>query len=71
MSGKISRRRKRKVRRERNKDEIRCCVEVFADVITNSDSQESFPNRENYWLTERRSNFTHFDHSTSRGRMRP
>jgi len=46
MSGRVSRRRTRKVRREMMKDEIRCCINVFEEFIYNSDRKAHFIDRE-------------------------
>ena len=46
MSGRVSRRRQRKVRREMDKDEIRCCVSVFEEFIYSSIEKTRFINRE-------------------------
>ena len=46
MSGRVSRRRKRKVRRQMMKDEVRCCISVFEEFIYNSDSKARFIERE-------------------------
>lgn len=51
MSGSTSRRRKRKIRRESIKEEIRCCREMFADVITGDDGDDWFPHRDYNTLT--------------------
>lgn len=53
MSGRESRRRKRKVQRESNKDEVRCCIDSFGDILAKADTIESFPNRDIHWLTSR------------------
>ena len=51
MSGSTSRKRKRKLRRESIKEEIRCCREMFADVIAGDDDDDLFPLRDYNTLT--------------------
>ncbi|MHA1908556.1 MAG: hypothetical protein ACW98Y_14740 [Candidatus Thorarchaeota archaeon] len=46
MSGRVARRRKRKVKRQMMKDEVRCCISVFEEFIYNSDSKARFIERE-------------------------
>ncbi|MDF1540696.1 MAG: hypothetical protein P1Q69_17495 [Candidatus Thorarchaeota archaeon] len=46
MSGRVSRRRQRKVKREMAKDEIRCCVNVFEEFIYSSSEKTRFIDRE-------------------------
>ena len=53
MSASESRRRKRKTKRERNKDEIRCCIDSFADEILKPMNRMYFPERDIMPLTER------------------
>ncbi|MGY5853553.1 MAG: hypothetical protein RTU92_08320 [Candidatus Thorarchaeota archaeon] len=51
MSGYDSRKRKRRMRRESKKEEVRRCIEVFADFITNTDGIDMFPHAEYNRLT--------------------
>ncbi|MFX0045642.1 MAG: hypothetical protein ACFE8Z_07325 [Candidatus Hermodarchaeota archaeon] len=53
MSASDYRKRKRKMRRERNKDEVRTLRLVFADFINNGHNLERFPIREYIALTPR------------------
>jgi hypothetical protein len=61
MSASESRRRKRKAKRERNKDEIRCCIDSFADVIIKPKNKMYFPERDLMPMTER-----WYNHATDR-----
>ncbi len=51
MSASEYRKRKRKMRRERNKDEVRTLRLIFADFINNSHNSERFPIHEYIALT--------------------
>ena len=42
MSGHVSSKRRRKVRREMVKDEIRCCVDAFEDYIGIAERRKRF-----------------------------
>ena len=44
MSGRVSSRRRRKVRREMMKNEIRCCVDDFEDIIHTTEARSNFSN---------------------------
>ena len=61
MSASESRRRKRKAKRERNKDEIRCCIDSFADEIIKPKNKMNFPERDLMPMTER-----WYNHRTNR-----
>ena len=51
MSGSISRRRKRKVVRQRGKEEIRWYIKYFADMIEEQHDNTMFPDSEYTTLT--------------------
>ena len=53
MSAREARKRKRKVKREYNKNELRWYRAAFADVIDNGHSSNSFPLRDYIALTPR------------------
>ncbi|MGY5876380.1 MAG: hypothetical protein RTU30_11595 [Candidatus Thorarchaeota archaeon] len=42
------------MRRESKKEEVRRCIEVFADYITNKDDIDKFPHEEHNRLTWKR-----------------
>ncbi|MFW9847058.1 MAG: hypothetical protein ACFFD6_09935 [Candidatus Thorarchaeota archaeon] len=53
MSAREARKRKRKVKREYNKNELRWYRAAFADVINNGHSTDGFPLRDYIALTPR------------------
>ncbi|MHA1926917.1 MAG: hypothetical protein ACW974_13455 [Candidatus Thorarchaeota archaeon] len=53
MSAREARKRKRKVRREMNKNELRWYTAAFADIIDSSHTTSNFPLRDYIALTPR------------------
>ncbi len=64
MSASEYRKRKRKMQRERNKDEVRLVRLIFADFINSGHNSEWFPIREYFTLTRR--NRSRYETSPSR-----